>query len=130
MHKHHLLCVVQASGIQVTAAGWVSTAVSSQGEITLGSTTGKSMAGTVQGLWALPGAVAFDGLATEGQTVADVLTAITAPAPAPAAGPTVTLQVQTSAPVVGAPVSVAVGVTPAAGRTVQARVTFWGAPPR
>jgi hypothetical protein len=118
------------AGVQVDAAGWVSTQIRSLGEITLGSPTGRSIAGTVQGLWVLPGAVAFDGLATAGQTVADVLTAITAPGSATAAGPTVSLQVQTAAPVVGTPVSVAVSVTAAAGRTVQARVTFYGAAPR
>jgi hypothetical protein len=125
-----LPCMLQATGIQVTAAGWVSTEMSSQGDVILGSPTGRSMAGTIQGLWVLPGAVAFDSLATAGQTVADVLTAITAPSSVTAAGPSVSLQVQTAAPVVGAPVSVAVGVSAAAGTAVQARVTFWGAPPR
>jgi hypothetical protein len=90
------------------------------------------MAGTVQGLWVLPGAVAFDSLATAGQAVPDVLAAITAPAnpAAAAAGPTVTLQVLTAAPVVGSPVSVAVSAVAAAGSTARARVTFYGAAPR
>jgi hypothetical protein len=114
----------------VDAAGWVSTQIRSLGVITLGSPTGKSIAGTVQGLWVLPGAVAFDSLATAGQTVLEVLTAITAPASAAAAGPSVSLQVQTAAPVIGAPVSVAVTASAATDRTVQARVTFYGAAPR
>jgi hypothetical protein len=86
------------------------------------------MAGTGQGLWVLPGAVAFDSLAAAGQTLADVLAGITTPAAA--APPSVSLQVQTAAPVVGAPVSVAVSASAADGRSLQARVTFYGAAPR
>lgn len=119
---------LQASGVQVAASGWVFTTVNNnQGDVTFGSPTGKSMAGTVQALWVLPGAVAFDSLATAGQTVADVLAAITAPAAA--VPPTVSLQVQTAAPVVGQPVSVAVSATGSAG-VVRVRLTFWGAVPR
>jgi hypothetical protein len=133
--RFSLVCVfvLQASGVTVASTGWVSTALSSITDITLGSQGGKGMAGTVQGLWVLPGAVAFDSLATAGQAVPDVLAAITAPAnpaAAAAAGPTVTLQVLTAAPVVGSPVSVAVGAVAAAGSTVRARVTFYGAAPR
>lgn len=86
------------------------------------------MAGTVQGLWVLPGAVAFDSLATAGETIADVLAALTGPAAA--APPSVSLQVQTMQPVVGQPVSVAVSATGGAGRPIQARLTFYGAAPR
>lgn len=121
--------VLQAWGVQVAASGWVSSPASSLGAITLGSPTGKSMAGTVQGLWVLPGAVAFDSLAAEGQTLADVLAGITAPAAA--APPVVSLQVQTAAPVVGAPVSVVVSASAAnVGSSVRVRVTFYGAAPR
>jgi hypothetical protein len=89
------------------------------------------MAGVVQGLWVLPAAVAFDSLATAGQSVPDVLAAIIAPAnPAAAAGPSVALQVLTAAVVVGSPVSVAVSAAAATGSTVRARVTFYGAAPR
>jgi hypothetical protein len=87
------------------------------------------MAGTVQGLWVLPGAVTFDSLAAADQTLADVLAGITAPAAA--APPSVSLQVQTAAPVVGAPVSVTVSASAAGvGSSVRARVTFYGAAPR
>lgn len=118
-------CVLQAYGVSISSSGWVSTVISSAGDITLGSPSGKSMAGTVQGLWVVPALVDFS---TAGQTLPDVLASITAPAGTVA--PTVSLQVQTAAPVVGTPVSVAVSATAAAGSTIRARVTFWGAAPR
>ena len=98
------------------------------GEITLGTPTGRSVAGTVHSVWTLPTAVALDRLATAGQSVSDVLANITTPASAK--GPTVGLQVQTAAPVVGELVEVAVTASSAAGHKVQARVTFYGAAPR
>jgi hypothetical protein len=123
--------VLQVSGVTADSTGWVSTVVGSITDITLGSQGGKGMAGAVQGLWVLPAAVAFDSLATAGQSVPNVLAAITAPAnPAAASGPSVALQVLTAAAVVGSPVSVAVSAAAAAGSTVRARVTFYGAAPR
>lgn len=115
--------------MQADAEGWVVSPTSSLDGIAFGSPDGKSVAGSVQGLWVLPGAVAFDTLASTGQGVSGVLAAITAPFAATGA-PTVSVQLLTAAPTVGTPISVAVSASAAAGSTVRARVTFWGAAPR
>jgi hypothetical protein len=124
-----LLCHLQGQGSTADADGWVSTAwdtaAKQLGDITLGSPAGHSMAGTVHGVWILPASVAIN-LATN-QTVADAIAAQMLPA---AAAPTVTLQVQTAAPVVRQAFSVAVSAAAAAGYKVRARVSFYGAAPR
>lgn len=128
-HMSTFLCHLQGQGLTADADGWVSTAWNTAakqlGDITLGSPAGRSMAGTVHGVWILPASVTFS-LATN-QTVADAIAAQTLPA---ASALTVSLQVQTAAPVVGQAVSVTVSAAAAPGYKVRARVAFYGAAPR
>lgn len=116
-----------SSGLDVDASGWVLGPTTEVDAITLGSCEGKGISATLQGLWVLTDVAAFNSLDSANSSVYDVLTANTVPQ---TAAPTVELEVLTPTVTVAAQVTVGVRASAAAGRTVRARVTFWGATPR
>lgn len=98
--------------------------------ITLGSKTGTSLAGTVVGLWATPAAVVVDSLRSTDALLTDILTASTVnPDP-----PVLTLASTAAAGlVVDTPVRVVVNAASPSGNStlgLKLRLTFFGVAPR
>jgi len=116
-----------SSGLDVDASGWVVGPAAEVDAITLGSCEGKGISATLQGLWVLTDAAAFNSLGSADSSVYVVLPANIVPE---AAVPTLQLEVLTPTVTVAAQVTASVRAYAAAGRAVRVRVTFWGATPR